>query len=233
MINSGLPKEISEIVSPAVTKILCAYKAYKCHPNIAQFWHQTDDSGNLTSLIGVINSYANLWSNNSNTEELISFLSFLSPVGIFTHLDTANKLNLHINEKCLCFKAEPPFEAMGEIDKCQPRELLNALRSGLTIPDDDGFVADVSFRLYKGLADYVTKDGGGALLYMNDNSAILNGIAVPKENRSKGLGSTLLKHILSIAGNRSVYACCKDKNKDFYIKNGFALIGYAAYCEEK
>lgn len=233
MILDGLPSKIPEIISPAVTKILCAYKAYKNHPSVAQFWYQTDKSDNIISLIGCINGYVNLWSNNENTDELSSFLSFISPTGIFTDSDTAKTLNLTVNERCLCFIKKPPFESFTEKTQGEPRDLLEVLRKGLSIPDGDGFVADVSFRKYHGCAEYVIKDGGGALLFMSDNSAILNGIAVPDSSRGKGLGSTLLSLLLSFAENRTVYACCTENNKNFYLKNGFTLIGNAAYCEEK
>ncbi len=233
MIKNGLPNDIPEITSPAVSKILCGYKAYKDHPAIAQFWYQTNDTENIISIIGCINGYVSLWSNNENTDELSSFLSFISPTGIFTHTDTAEKLKLNINESCLCFIKKPPFDSICKKSEGEPRDLLKALRNGLEIPDGDGFVADVSFRKYHGCAEYVIKDGGGALLYMNDTSAILNGIAVPKSHKRKGLGSTLLSLVLSFAKDRTVYACCTENNKNFYLKNGFTLIGDAAYCEEK
>lgn len=232
MILNGIPSEIPEIRNPVAVKILCAYKAYANQPSIAQFWHQIDNNGNMLSLICSLNGYLNLWSNNSDTDEIASFIKFLSPVGIFTNLDTANKLRLRINEKCLCFEKLPPFEKTEYVENGTPRELLRVLRCGLEIPDADSFIADVSFRKYHDAAEYVI-NGGGALIYFNDQSALIHGIAVPKAERKKGVGSFLIKLILSKAESRKVYACCIKENENFYIKNGFTYIGEAAYCEEK
>ncbi len=233
MIISGLPSFLEQINDIAFVKTMCAYTAYKDYPNIAQFWHRTDSDGNITAVISCINSYANLWCNNEETEELKAFFSFLSPTGIFTSLKTAEKLNFGINEECFVFVKQPPFESINYNETSEPRQLLEALRQGLAIPDGDGFVADVTFRKYHGCAEYVTQNGGGALLFTSDKTAILNGIAVNRNSRSKGLGSQLLKLLLSKAENRTVYACCVEKNKEFYLKNGFNYIDKAAYCEEK
>jgi len=233
VINSGLPLNLPEIKDIALVKILCAYKAYKEHDNIAQFWHQTDENGNITAVMGCINGYLNLWSNNTYPDEVFSFLKFISPNGIFTSKETAEVLKLKINEPCHCFFKLPPFERISNTEYKEPRQLLKILRKGLEIPDGDGFVSDVSFRKYHGCADYVTYDGGGALLYTADSVAIINGIAVPKDKRGKGVGSKLISLLLSCAENRTVYTCCTNKNKNFYLKNGFTYFGDAAYCEEK
>ena len=235
MINSLLPKALPKILDPAFTKTMCAYKAYKDYSNIAQFWHQKSKDGDITAIISSINGYVNLWCDeNADKNELRSFLEFLSPAGVFTGLDTAKALKLKINEECLVFVKEPPFEALEDDNiQAQPRELLECIRKGLEIPDGDGFVADVTFRKYHNCAEYTVKDGGGALLFLNNSTAIINGISTPKESRGKGLGSILLKQILSKAGNRTVFACCIKKNKEFYLKNGFSYVGNAAYCEEK
>lgn len=232
MILSSLPNIDYEIRNPVAVKILCTFKAYKEHSNIAQFWHQTDNDGNLISLICLLNGYLNLWSKNEDTKELLSFIKFLSPIGIFTGFDTAKSLKLKINEKCLCFEKNPPFKEYNYVESGTPRQLLEMLRSGLSIPDADSFIADVTFRKYRGCAEYVIKDGG-ALLFFNDTSGIINGIAVPEEKRKEGAGSTLLNLLISKMGNRRIYACCIKKNEKFYLKNGFTYIGDAAYCEEK
>lgn len=232
MILSGLPHKLPCICDAALVKIKCAYKAYKDYESIAQFYHGIFQN-KVYAVIGKVSGYISLWTDGSETEELKNFLTFLGFNGIFTSLATAKLLNLKINQQCLVFKAEPPFGKVSNNENCQPRELMEILRQGLTIPDGDEFVADVSFRVLHGCADYVTENGGGALLFFDETDALVNGIAVPKDGRSKGHGSRIMKLLLSRGENRSVYACCVEKNKPFYIKNGFSLIGEAAYCEEK
>lgn len=233
MILSGLPEKLPELCDAALVKIKCAYAAYKEYNSIAQFYHGISEQGTVYSVIGKISGYVSLWSDGSHREELKSFLDFSGFTGIFTSLKTAQEFGFKIDEQCLVFKAEPPFEQCSNSENSQPRELMEILRQGLTIPNGDEFVADITFRTLHGCADYVTENGGGALLFFSENDAIVNGIAVPKDGRSKGHGSRIMKLLLSRAKGRCVYACCTESNKPFYIKNGFSLIGEAAYCEEK
>ncbi len=232
MILSGLPEKQLNISDAALIKIKCAYAAYRDYNNVAQFYHGEAD-GSVFAVIGKICGYVSLWTDGRNKEELKSFLKFIGYNGIFTSLKTAQSLNLKINEECLVFKALPPFEKAETSQSASVRELLAVLRQGLTIPDADEFVADVTFRVLHGCADYVTEDGGGAVLFYDQSGALINGIAVPQNNRGKGQGSRIMKLLLSRAENREVYACCVEENKHFYIKNGFSLIGEAAYCEEE
>ena len=233
MILSGLPDRLPQICDASLVKTECAYKAYKDYPNIAEFYHGVNAKGKVFALISKIDGYVNLWAQEEHRQELCEFLRFLSPMGIFTDTHTADYLNLKIKEECLVFKTLPPYESIFNNENKQPRELLNILRQGLSIPDGDGFVADVTFRVLHGCAHFVTENNSGGLLFTGDNNAIINGIAVARDNRGKGQGSRIVKLLLSRAQNKNVYACCTEKNKGFYLKNGFSLIGKAAYCEGK
>lgn len=232
MILYGLPEKLPNACDAALIKIKCTYKAYNACDSIAQFYHGVTEQNTVYAVIGKLSGYISLWTDRSQTEELKNFLNFLGYTGIFTSLDTAIFLNLRIDERCLVFKATPPFEKVCGHEMCSPRELMEILRQGLTIPNGDEFVADVSLRTLHSCADYVTENGGGALLFFDDTDAFVNGIAVPEHLRGNGQGSKILKMLLSRAQDRNVYACCVEKNKNFYIKNGFSLIGQAAYCEE-
>lgn len=233
MIIGGLPQKLPKDESIALIKIKCAYKAYKDYPTIAQFYHGINDDGSIYAIIGEISGYINLWWDKSNAEELKSFLAFTPFKGVFTDMDSAKLLELNINEKCLVFKSVPPFNSLPPQENHTPRELMEALKEGLNINNEDDFIADVTFRAMHNCADFVVMQGGGALVYYCESEALLNGIAVNSLGRGKGTGTFLLNIIKSKIENRNLYACCIEKNKEFYIKNGFSHIGYAAYCEEK
>ncbi len=233
MIISEYRDEFEGVDDVALVKIRCSYKAYKDYDRVAQFYSGINDNGKAYALMGKVGGYISLYTNGENTEELKDFFKFIGFSGIFTSLETAKSLKLKINEKCLSFKISPPYEK-GEISQeGTPRMLMESLKEGLGIEDADGFVADVSFRTHHCCADFVLKDGGGALLFYTEKQGLINGIATPCNYRGKGLGSRLLKMLLFKASERDVYACCNEKNKDFYIKNGFTLIGESAYCEEE
>ena len=228
MIVREYKDEFNETDDVALVKIRCSYKAYKDYDKVAQFYCGIDNDGKYYALMAKVGGYISLYTKGENTDELKEFLKFLGFSGIFTSLKTAEKLNLKINEKCLCFKIHPPFETDEKCEEGTPRKLMECLNEGLSIEDADGFVADVTFRTLHSCADYVLKDGGGALLFYTEKEGLINGISTPRNKRGKGLGSRLIKMLLNKAGQRQVYACANEKNKDFYIKNGFTLIGEAA-----
>ncbi len=233
MIISEYKDEFEGISDVALVKIRCSYKAYKNYDKVAQFYSGINDEGKAYALIAKVGGYISLYTNGENADELKDFLKFIGYIGIFTSLKTAKELNLKINEKCLSFKISPPYESGETSDEGTPRNLMECLKEGLGIEDTDGFIADVTFRTLHSCADFVLKDGGGALLFYTQKEGLLNGIAAPKGQRGKGIGSRLIKMLLSKAGEREVYACCNENNRDFYIKNGFTLIGESAYCEEE
>lgn len=233
MIIKEYRDEFDGVCDVALVKIRCSYKAYKDYDKVAQFYSGINECGKTYALIAKVGGYVSLYENGENTEELKDFLKIIGCEGIFTSLDTAKRLNLKINEKCFSLKISPPYEDAEQSEEGTPRKLMEALKEGLCIEDILGFIADVSFRTMHSCADYVLKDGGGALLFYNEKEALVNGIATPKDSRGKGLGSVLLKMLLSKAFERTVFACCSEENKRFYIKNGFSLIGEAAYCEEE
>ncbi len=234
MILSGLPNKLPTTHNIATIKILCAYKAYQSYPAIADFYHGITETGKIYALIGNVSGYISLWWDKSCIEEIKSFLSFSYYHGIFTDIESAHLLGLKINEECCVFKAEPPFSKLPHSNESHTaRQLMNVLKSGLEIENEDDFIADVSFRTMHDCADYIVTQSGGALFYYCDTAALLNGIAVAEQSRGKGHGTQLINAVKSAVGNRSLYACCNKRNNEFYIKNGFTPIGYAAYCEEE
>lgn len=234
MIISEYKDEFKKVDDVALVKIRCAYKAYKNYKKVAQFYSGLDANGKVYAIIAKVGGYITLYETGQNTQELKDFLEFIKCSGIFTSYETAKRLNLKIDEKCLSFKISPPYQkSLESSENGTQRKLMECLNSGLCIEDTDGFIADVTFRTLHSCADYVIKDGGGALVFYSQNEGLLNGIATPKNVRRNGLGSCLLKMLLSKVGEKEVYACCSEHNKEFYIKNGFTLIGESAYCEEK
>lgn len=207
------------------------YAAYKDYPSIARFFTQFNNKGDVIALISIIDSYINLTANEIN-DELICFIKSLPHKGIFTNLDSAQSLNLKIKEQCIVFVKKPPFETCSlKQEYKEAGEILSLLKNGIEIKDEDGFIADLSFRFLKGFAKYATNEMGAALLFTGNEKAVLSGIAVKEKARGMGIGKSLLRSLLSEVSLK-VFACSSDKNKKFYIKNGFIEVEKACYCEE-
>ena len=230
-----LIKEIPQIDKPnaAYAKILCHHAAYGEYEKIALFWQQVDDNGNLTALISSVDNVFTLYFKGGDTEELLSFLHAVSPNGIFTDRQTASILGLEILVPCTSLVKTPPHDNQNKIENTYRGIdfLCDILAERLDMGEKSSVHADIAHRVRHNCAAYVTSDySAGAIIY-SGNLSVINGIAVKSGMASKGLGSATLNRLLECVRNRTVFACAKDYNVPFYLKNGFTISEEAAYCK--
>ena len=213
-------------------KLMCHFAAYRDYDKIALFWVQTDNDDNPTALISLVDNNMTVCRNGGDTDELKSFIKAISPANIFTDLVTATQLNLEVVTECASLTQEPPFFTEQKIENTYEGldKVYDVLSKHLSVGTREGFIADVSHRIRRGAAGYVTsKYSAGVILY-NDNYATLAGIAVESDCRRSGLGTTTLNRLLEIIRDRTVFICAEYKNVPFYEKNGFRVESKAAYC---
>lgn len=229
-----LTKELPEIEIKNVVyvKLMCHYAAYRDYDKIALFWKQTDINGTVTALICLLDNNMTVCRNGGDLEELGSFIKAISPINIFTDLETAKLLGLNIVTECASLCKSAPFntENAAENTYAGLDFVYDVLSKHLNVGEKDSFLADVSHRIRKGCASYVTtKYSAGVILYTHEY-ATLSGIAVESDSRRGGLGSATLSRLLDVIRSRTVYICAEYKNVPFYEKNGFVVQSYAAYC---
>ena len=107
-----------------------------------------------------------------------------------------------------------------------PRRILETLKTGLDIKNDDEFLSDITYRLYHSAAGFALNDKGAGIVFKSNVCAFLGGLAVlPEYRRKGGFGSALLKELRDQANSETFYLCCEEKNIGFYNKNGFSVIG--------
>ena len=229
-----LTKTIPDIgrVNAAYVKVLCHFAAYGEYEKIGLFWVQTDECDTPTAVISCIDGVMTVSAGNADFEELKQFVMAISPNGIFTDIETAQKLDLKIETECTTLKRKPPFESEKVIENtyCGVEYLYNTLATGLNLGDKTAFIADVSHRLRHNCASYVTSDFSAAAILYSGEYAMINGIAVKPGNKRKGLGTTTLNRLLQGVKNRTVFVCAEEKNVPFYLKNGFTPDDKSAYC---
>lgn len=213
-------------------KLACLYAAYRDYDKIALFWVQTDEENRVTSLISLLDNSMIICRDGGDTSELKGFINAISPTNIFTDLDTANALELNIVTECASLCKKPPFDTARKIENTYEGldRVFDILSKHLSVGDKQGFIADMSHRIRRDTAGYVTgKYSAGVILY-NENYATLAGIAVESDSRRSGLGTATLNRLLEIIRNRTVYICAEYKNVPFYESNGFEVKSKAAYC---
>lgn len=215
----------------AYAKICSHFAAYSPYQNIALFWAQFDDNNNPTALFSMIDSVMMLCFDNGDLDELRSFLRAIAPKKIFTDLDTTLLLGLNIEVSCSVLYKRPPFESNNQIENtyCGIDSLYDILSERLNVGDRQAFIADMSHRIRHNAAAYVSSPFSAAAIIFDKNVAVINGIAVSKENAGKGLGSATLNRLLDGMKNRTVFVCAEEKNVPFYEKNGFVFCENAAY----
>lgn len=230
-----LIKEIPHVEKPnaAYAKILCHHAAYGEYEKIALFWQQTDDNGKLTALISSVDNEFTLYFKNGDTEELLSFLKVVSPNGIFTDHETACCFGFEVLIPCTSLVKLPPHNSPNKIENtyCGIDYVCDTLAERLNIGDKQAAHADIAHRVRHNCAAYVTSDHSAGVIIYSGDLAVINGIAVKSGMASKGLGSATLNRLLECVRNRTVFACARDYNVPFYLKNGFEIDEKAAYCK--
>ncbi len=232
-----LCKDLPDISAKSVVyvKLMCLYAAYRDYDKIALFWVQTDKENRVSALISLLDNSMIICRVGGDTAELKTFVDAISPANIFTDLDTAKILGLEIITECASLCKAPPFDTVRKTENTYEGldRVYDTLSKHLDIGDRQGFIADMSHRIRRGTAGYVTsKYSAGVILY-NDKYATLAGIAVESDCRRSGLGTATLNRLLEIIRDRTVYICAEYKNVPFYKSNGFTVESTVAYCKLK
>ncbi len=224
-----LPELTADKISLA--KILSQYKAFG-NTNISpDFWVQEKD-GVITAVISLYGNELTLYCNNGDLEEIWDFIKVIHPKRVFT--ESENLITPCNAMAKQVFLKKLPLAKSLPLANVSLKELYDKLLLGsdgdVALPCFEDFLLDISHRLRHQGAVAIVKDYGAALSFLYEGGGIISGISVDKSYRSKGLGSKLLREICEVTGG-NIFACTDEKNKEFYIKNGFSYIGNALYLE--
>ena len=209
-------------VSAELIKIRCLYDMYKGDDRV-MFWCQDVDR----AVIAMTDGNMIIHNNGAETEELKEFVKALSPVCIFGDLDTLTAIG-HIPKEVINImsrKADIEGETVG--DRLSSEEIYELLDvDGLSLPEYPYFAVDYCRRINRGGADsFGLKNKCAAISFKSGDLAIINGIAA----KEKGFGKVALKAILQRNYGKTLYVCCRDNVKGFYLKNGFTPLYYGGY----
>ncbi len=220
------PKEIP--FNAAAIKIYCNFTAYQKYENLYLFYEQKNEKDETTALISFSGETAVLYFNNGDSEEIKEFLLFLGAKEVFTSTDFGYK---KAQECFLLHKKTAVLNPPPKIFCGEARQVLAVIKSGLTVYDDNEFVADLSFRLYNGLASSFLDDCSAGVIYLNNKFSFVSALAVLPNCRQKGKGTAALNALLTQSKAEDVFVCCEENNLPFYKNNGFLPLGKCAVWE--
>lgn len=194
-----------------------------CYADIALFWAQ-EESG---ALLGFLDGHLLLFCPSAVDEELKNFVAFLSPQSIFSTEKTLLELGLSERETVFVMAAESRSGETEPSDEVSSREVYDLLSDkGFDLPDYPSFAVDLCRRINHGTATvFLKRKKGVAVTFVHGDFAFLNGIA----SHEKGFGSRAVQSVLCQQFPRTVFCCCRAEITKFYEKNGFSLVGQAAY----
>lgn len=211
-------KKIKGATAEAV-KINCIYEAYS---DIALFWEQDDQK----AIISMLDGNMVIFNRNADCDELKQFINVVSPLSVFSDVDTLTKLfgkNFH---KVCVMQCNKNFVSNQISDKISSDEIYKLLDvNGLNLPQFEHFAVDFCHRLNCGQLKYFClKDECAAVTISDGQAVLLNGIASHK----KGRGTVALKGVLS-QRKPPYIAVCEEAVKPFYLKNNFKHIYDVGY----
>ncbi len=215
-----LPK--LEADSAELIKINCLYDAYKNDDKV-MFWVQDSDK----ALISMTDGNMIIFNNGADTEELKEFADVLSPACVFSDYDTLCAIDRRPKERINIMYRYCDIADTVQGDSVSSKEIYDLLDvDGLSLPEYPFFAVDYCRRLNHGGADYFAlKEKCAVITFKSGNYAIINGIAA----RVKGYGSVALRAALAKNYGKRLFVCCRDKVKEFYLKNGFTPFYYGGY----
>lgn len=219
-----------EIRDMSLAKIYAQDKAFRDSPLQNDFWVQSDVE-RISALISMDGGSMNIWCDSPDYGELREFLSVISPTVIFTEYENAEPLGLKCDRvrNMLTIRCEKTAEA--DLDFTL-KELYDKLNGGsdvdIHLPPFEIFAPDVSHRLRHGGAVSSVSNYGAALAFLFDRGGVMSGIALSPEHRGKGLGKKLLTSLLSTVDG-DFFVAANDINKNFYLRNGFTLMGTVCF----
>lgn len=216
LINT-LPEVAADSV--ALARIRCTFCAYGNYPDIALFWQQTDDSGELVAVLCSIDNNMTVWSRDADNE-LKAFISASGASTIFAEADVAQFLGIKGERLC----AVMTLSSTGSTESTVNINTLYEIFKDEFDINRVEFIADISHRLRHGGGKCVIIENSAAFMQLSQSCGYITGVVVSAQNRLKGQGSALLSELLKTKKEIPVYACCSDKVLPFYLKNNFFKI---------
>lgn len=226
----NFPSEIKH--DAAFVKISCLYKAYGPCSNAVSFFNQTDNNEQITAVMSFSGGNINIWQDGADLQELKSYFDFVGVKNVFTSEETAKLLKFTPKQRCFfMYKKQKYTGEEYQVKDGDTRRVLEILKSGLAISNDDDFLSDLTYRIYHSAAGIALNRNAAGVIYNGIDIGFIAAIAVLPEQRKKGIGTALLYDLCRQSKSEDVFVCCEEKNIDFYIKNGFEILSNAGDFE--
>lgn len=209
----------------SMTKIKANLFAYGCGFSFLNLWYQQNEKGDITALIEKIEN--NLLIVANDDADFVEIKNFILAIG-FSSVQGMPEI---LKKLDLDFKEFQVLELWGDNNENFPpypdiKEVYSILYSeknnNIKHTDFEGFYVDLSHKIRNGFAAATVHNNAVSVAsHITKNSAVISGVAVRSGHRKSGLGSSVLKEMLSSLGRRKIFVAAEESVVPFYIKNGF------------
>ena len=242
-----VPGEAWLLPGPAALRLLCTERVYAGCPFFS-LWVQDRPPGLRSAYLSALDSaYTLIAGPNADFAELKGFLIALGAETVFCDSQTGSFLGWKSCQENMALRLErqrsparPPI-LEGELQlNPSPGRIYETLAAcegeALRLPDRLAFHADLSHRFRHGGGRALLLESGGrdlacAVALESDAGAYISGVAVRPECQRKGLGGSVLFHLLQMlqAEYREIWTLTRGETLPFYQKWGFVPAGAAGW----
>lgn len=226
--------------NPFGCKIAGLQKAYGFSLPFARFWIQTNESGQVTAAVSLLDGAAVLhWVDAAESDELKEFLMAIgcrtllcdqsAALALFGGYKQAGEILLSLSSRMPLAECQPAF-----LDEVPVRDVFSLLCDcGEQKPEQfEPFYLDVSHRVRHGVSLTQGVISQGRLIAcalagsITGTDAVLTAVAVHPEKQRMGLGSRMVQRLLSRLSHRNVYVLCENERAiRFYQSLSFESAG--------
>lgn len=202
------------------------YNIYLCYREEALFWSQENKA-----YICLLDGDMTIYNISADVDELEEFIGVIAPKTIFSDAKTLEALGIKGYKKVsvMSRSAESSTEITGDTPNSKKvYEMFK--KGGLSLPPYEYFAPDFCRRINLNYAGCIFGERAYAAYYIKSGSfALIQGVTALK----KGMGSVGLRAVLAQNPNKTILACCEEELCEFYNKNGFERLYYAAFKERE
>lgn len=210
----------------SVTKIRANLSAYGCGFSFLNSWYQQNEQGEITAIIQKMETNLLMVATpNADFKEIKDFILVIGFSSIGATPEILTRLGFKFKEyQVLEFKGKgkeelPPYPNIKEVYCLLYIEKNQSIRP----TDFEGFYADLSHKIRKGIAAAITLDDAVCVAsHITESTAVISGVVVQKRSQNCGLGSKLLNQMRGALGWRKIFVAAEEDVVTFYIKNGFS-----------
>lgn len=239
--NKDIESVSAYLPSDAVSlRIKANLTVYKADYPFCEFWAQYNEENEITAVLSKINGACTLtFSDNADTEELISLIHFIGCSSLFLESEKADALSLSGRSGDILVYCENKTDAYEAENFCDMKEAFKLISENesesIAKLDYLEWLSDFTFKSNRSAARLkaITRNGELVSLALTSaetkDSALISGVFTREDKRKKGFGEKVLLslvHTLENENKKIYIMTAEERMTRYYEKRGFKKNGF-------